>query len=86
MDDDTKAAIEAVSASVAAKSVWVTSAMAAYSFIASAQFLAFVSVILGVIGFGANIYFKMRADKREQQEWEKRMKKLDTKPIPLEDI
>jgi hypothetical protein len=83
VDETTKDLIEAGAAWVATKAMFSGAFAAVLGAITSSQFVGVAGVSIGFIGLLVNLYFKARADAREQREHEARMRRQATKPGDL---
>lgn len=80
----TKEAVEAASISVGNKATLAGGSAAAVSTFLHSNMGVLVGIALGVLGYITSLYFQWRRDRREQREFEKRMKKLQTQPGDLQ--
>lgn len=79
-----KEAVEAVSISVGTKATFLGGGGAALSSFLHSNFLGICGVLIAALGYFTSLYFQKRKDAREQIEHERRMKRLETRPSPLE--
>lgn len=83
MNEETKAAIEAGTAAIASKATMGGAIATVLGWIGSSQFVGVAGLGIAFLGLLVNWYFKARVDRREQREYEARMRKLKTKPGEL---
>lgn len=88
MNEDARIALEAATARVAGNVTVVSGAGGFVGFISSSVFISLVSLLVGVIGLIVTVYFKVRGDRRQQEEHEAWMKKItkETSPGELEKL
>ena len=80
----TKEAVEAATISAGNKVTLAGSGAAAVSTFLHSNLGVVAGIALGVLGYLTSLYFQWRRDRREQREYEKRMKKLQTQPGDLQ--
>ncbi len=66
-------AIEAAIAATGSKATYTGAGMTISGWFLSSEFAVLSGILLGVAGFGVNLYYKRRSDRREQAEHEARM-------------
>jgi hypothetical protein len=64
-------------AAAASKSTYTGSGLMITGWLFSSEAAVLVGMVLGVLGLGVNIYFRIKQDRREEREHQKRMKDLD---------
>lgn len=73
-------AVENAVAETASKAVYVTSAGTVIANLTIGEWAALIGIGATVATFAANLFFRLRADRREQQLHERRMKAPVSKP------
>jgi hypothetical protein len=68
---------------VAEKVTWTGAGTGAAGWLLSSSVIGLIGVCVALAGLLVNWYYKAREDKRNEIEWQKRMKALDTKPGDL---
>lgn len=76
MSPEKQAALEATVGSVASKATYSGAATSIIGWVLSSEFGILVGMVLGIAGFAVNWYYKLRQDRREQAEHERRMAQL----------
>ena len=76
MSPEKQAALEATIGSVASKATYTGATTSIVGWFLSSEFGILVGMVLGIAGFAVNWYYKLRQDRREQAEHERRMAQL----------
>lgn len=77
-------AVEAASISVGTKATFVGGGGAVVSSFLQSNLLGICGLLIAALGYLTSVYFQRRKDARDQIEHERRMRKWDTRPAPLE--
>jgi hypothetical protein len=72
----TNASIDATIASAASKTTYTGASVTLGGWLVSSQAAVLFGIVLGVAGFAVNLYFRSRADAREEAEHRARMRAL----------
>lgn len=73
-------AIDAAIATTGSKATYAGGTMAVGSWFLSNEFFGLIGVCVGVFGLLTNLYFRRKQDRREQNEYEARMRSMGQKP------
>lgn len=73
-------AIDAAIATTASKATYAGGGIAVSSWFLSNQFFGLVGVCVGAVGLLINLYFRRKQDRREQHEYEARMRSMGQEP------
>jgi hypothetical protein len=76
--------IDVTLAAAGSKATYTGSGIAGFGWLLSSEAGVMFGVVLGVIGYLTNLYFKRRADAREQREHEAYMCRMESGRTPLE--
>ncbi|WP_110995398.1 holin [Pseudomonas sichuanensis] len=68
--------VEAVGVSVATKGMWTGAGAGFLGFLAQANWIGIIGVVLALLGFLVNTWFQIRKDRRESRESEARIQAL----------
>lgn len=68
--------VEAVGASVATKGMWTGAGAGFLGFLAQANWIGILGVVLALLGFLVNTWFQFRKDRREARESDARIQAL----------
>jgi len=68
--------VEAVGASVATKGMWTGAGAGFLGFLAQANWIGIMGVVLALLGFLVNTWFQIRKDRREAAESQARIEAL----------
>lgn len=68
--------VEAVGASVATKGMWTGAGAGFLGFLAQANWIGIIGVLLALLGFLVNTWFQIRRDRREARESEARIQAI----------
>jgi hypothetical protein len=72
----TNASIDATIASAASKTTYTGASVTLGGWLVSSEAAVLFGIVLGVAGFAVNLYFRSRADAREEAEHRARMRAL----------
>jgi hypothetical protein len=72
----TNASIDATIASAASKTTYTGASVTLGGWLVSSEAAVLVGIVLGVAGFAVNLYFRSRADAREEAEHRARMRAM----------
>lgn len=72
----TNASIDATIASAASKTTYTGASVTLGGWLVSSEAAVLFGIVLGVAGFAVNLYFRSRADAREEAEHQARMRAL----------
>lgn len=71
---------EATIAAAGSKATFAGSGTAILGWLTSSEFGVVAGILLGFVGLIVNWYFRRRTDKREQREYEARMRRMGAEP------
>ena len=71
---------ETAIATVASKATLTGAGLTVGGWLTSSEFGVVAGILIGVIGLVVNYYFRRKSDKREQREYEARMRKMGAEP------
>ena len=71
---------ETAIAAAASKATLAGAGVTVGSWLTSSEFGVVAGILIGVIGLGVNWYFRRKTDKREQLEYEARMRRMGAEP------
>lgn len=77
MSDVKHITLEAASAAVASKTPYAGATVSVFGWLASNEAGVVIGVLIGLVGLAANIWFKLREDRRQQREHETRMRAIN---------
>lgn len=76
MNDIHEHTADAVVASVASKATYVGAGTSFIGWLTTSEAGVAVGIILGIVGFIVNLYFKRREDRRQQEQYEAQMRAI----------
>ena len=71
---------ETAIATAASKATFAGAGVTVGSWLTSSEFGVLAGILIGVIGLAVNWYFRRKTDKREQREYEARMRRMGAEP------
>lgn len=76
MDDTKQSTIEAALAAAGSKATYAGAGASIWGWLTSSEAGVVIGILLGVIGFIVNLYFKWREDRRQQAAHEAQMRAI----------
>ena len=71
---------ETAIATAASKATFAGAGTTIFGWLTSSEFGVVAGIVIGVAGLAVNWYFRRKTDKREQREYEARMRRMGAEP------
>lgn len=71
---------ETAIATAASKATFAGAGTSIFGWLTSSEFGVVAGIVIGVVGLCVNWYFRRKTDKREQREYEARMRRMGAEP------
>jgi hypothetical protein len=76
----TEQTMDAIGAAISTKTAYTGAGVSGIGWVFSSEFGVMAGVIIGVLGLLTNLYFRRKQDRREQHEYEARMRAMGLEP------
>lgn len=67
-------------AAAGSKATFAGAGASIFGWLTSSEFGVVAGIVIGVVGLAVNWYFRRKTDKREQREYEARMRRMGAEP------